>query len=71
MAQHVLACAAQDLKPVMINGRMSQSSFKRWQKFPRIARLLLGKFAVLTAQDEVIARGCGNWALKMWSRSAI
>ena len=51
----LLACAAQDLKPVMINGRMSQSSFKRWQKFPRIARLLLGKFAVLTAQDEVIA----------------
>jgi 3-deoxy-D-manno-octulosonic-acid transferase len=51
----LLACTAQGLKPVMLNGRMSQRSFKRWQKFSLTARFLLGKFAVLTAQDEVIA----------------
>jgi 3-deoxy-D-manno-octulosonic-acid transferase len=51
----IIACAARGLQPVMVNGRMSPNSFKRWQKFSKAARLLLGKFAVLTAQDEMSA----------------
>ena len=48
----ILACTAQNLRPVMINGRMSPRSFKRWRRFSSTAKYLLGQFALLTAQDE-------------------
>ncbi|MGB1107768.1 MAG: 3-deoxy-D-manno-octulosonic acid transferase [Parvibaculales bacterium] len=51
----VLACAARDLQPVMVNGRISPRSFKRWRRFAAAAKHLLGKYALLTAQDEMSA----------------
>lgn len=51
----ILACAAQNLRPVMINGRISPRSFKRWRRFSSTAKHLLDKFALLTAQDEISA----------------
>ncbi|HAT08676.1 MAG TPA: 3-deoxy-D-manno-octulosonic acid transferase, partial [Rhodobiaceae bacterium] len=51
----VLACAARDVQPVMVNGRISPSSFKRWRRFDAAAKHLLGKYALLTAQDEMSA----------------
>ncbi|MCH1568060.1 MAG: 3-deoxy-D-manno-octulosonic acid transferase [Alphaproteobacteria bacterium] len=51
----ILACAARGLEPVMVNGRMSPRSFKRWQGFGTAARFLLGKFALLSAQDTISA----------------
>lgn len=51
----VLACEAHGLKPIMLNGRMSPRSFKYWRRFGKAARFLLGKFALLTAQDDISA----------------
>jgi 3-deoxy-D-manno-octulosonic-acid transferase len=51
----ILACATQGLQPVMINGRMSPRSFKRWRRFSATAKHLLGQFSLLTAQDEMSA----------------
>lgn len=51
----ILACAARGLKPIMINGRLSPRSFRRWQRFDKAAQFLLSKFALLTAQDELSA----------------
>ena len=51
----VLACEAHGLRPIMLNGRMSPRSFKRWQRFGNTAQFLLGKFALLTAQDDISA----------------
>ncbi len=51
----VLACAARDVQPVMVNGRLSPRSFKRWRRFAATAKHLLGKYALLTAQDEMSA----------------
>ena len=51
----ILACAAQNLRPVMINGRISPRSFKRWRRFSSTAKHLLDQFALLTAQDEISA----------------
>lgn len=51
----IMACARRGLRPVMINGRMSPRSYKRWQRFSGAAQFLLGKFALLTAQDEISA----------------
>ena len=51
----ILACEAHGLRPIMLNGRMSPRSFKRWQRFGKAAQFLLGKFALLTAQDDMSA----------------
>ncbi len=51
----IIACAARGLKPVMIIGRMSPRSFKNWHRFNGAAQFLLGKFALLTAQDDISA----------------
>ena len=60
----VLACAARDLQPVMVNGRISPRSFKRWRRFSAAAKHLLGKYALLTAQDEMSATRLQQLGLK-------
>ena len=39
----------------LVNGRMSEASFERWQKRPRLARALFGRFGTVLAQSQVFA----------------
>ena len=56
--------AARDVQPVMVNGRISPRSFKRWRRFSAAAKHLLGKYALLTAQDEMSATRLQQLGLK-------
>ncbi|HEX8167881.1 MAG TPA: 3-deoxy-D-manno-octulosonic acid transferase [Beijerinckiaceae bacterium] len=40
---------------VLVNGRMSERSFRRWSRWPRAARALLGRFALCLAQGPADA----------------
>jgi 3-deoxy-D-manno-octulosonic-acid transferase len=51
----VLACAAQNLPLTMINGRLSDRSYRRWQRIPKVAQKLLSCFHLLIAQDQTTA----------------
>ena len=42
---------AQSVPAALLNARMSPTSFRRWRRFPRFARRLLGSFEVTLAQD--------------------
>ena len=56
----ILASAARRLPMVLINGRMSQRSFPRWQRMSRAIAALLGRFDVCLAQSEARCRTlCG------------
>lgn len=37
---------------ILINGRLSDRSFRRWRRWPRAARSLIGGFKLCLAQDE-------------------
>lgn len=52
----VLACAERDIPLVMINGRLSDRSFARWQKIAPVARKLLSCFSFVMAQDQTTAK---------------
>lgn len=51
----ITASAARKIPLVMLNGRLSQRSFQRWQKISAAAQHLLGHFSLLTAQDNITA----------------
>src|SRR3954467_1199357 len=51
----ILASAARRLPMVLINGRMSQRSFPRWQRVQGTISALLGKFDVCLAQSQTDA----------------
>lgn len=40
----------------LVNGRMSERSFERWQRSPRMAEALFGRLAVVLTQNETLAR---------------
>ncbi|MGD9784245.1 MAG: glycosyltransferase N-terminal domain-containing protein [Hyphomicrobiaceae bacterium] len=40
----------------VVNARMSQRSFRRWRKARRTARALLGRFRLVLAQNDLIAK---------------
>ncbi|HEX8666702.1 MAG TPA: 3-deoxy-D-manno-octulosonic acid transferase [Beijerinckiaceae bacterium] len=40
---------------VLVNGRMSERSFRRWSRVPQIARALMGRFALCLAQSPADA----------------
>ena len=46
----IMALAERDIPLVMVNGRMSDRSYQRWQKMPGIIRGLLERFALCLAQ---------------------
>ncbi len=52
----VLACSERQIPLVMINGRLSDKSFARWQKIAPVARKLLSCFSLLMAQDQTTAK---------------
>ncbi|MFQ5784752.1 MAG: 3-deoxy-D-manno-octulosonic acid transferase [Alphaproteobacteria bacterium] len=41
---------------ILVNGRMSDASFARWRRWPRLIAPLLGDFALCLAQDESAAQ---------------
>ncbi len=40
---------------LLVNARISDRSFRRWQRLPRLAAALLGRFSALTAPDAAAA----------------
>ena len=51
----VLACEAQRIDLIMINGRLSARSYERWQRIAGTARHLLSRFKLIMAQDQTTA----------------
>ncbi|MDF1632314.1 lipid IV(A) 3-deoxy-D-manno-octulosonic acid transferase [Mycoplana sp. MJR14] len=51
----ILELGARHIAQVLVNGRMSDRSFRRWKKRPAIADALFEKFALVVAQSEVDA----------------
>ena len=49
------ACQARGIKMMLMNGRMSESSFRQWQRVPRFARRVVGAFAIIQARGELDA----------------
>jgi 3-deoxy-D-manno-octulosonic-acid transferase len=55
----ILSARARRLPMVLINGRMSQRSFPRWQKFSATIGALLGSFDICLAQSDTDAERFG------------
>ena len=51
----VLEIKAQEIPLILLNGRMSKRSFKRWFKTPKMARPLIGSFDKILAQSPTDA----------------
>lgn len=52
----ILGTAARNVPLVLVNGRMSPRSYKRWKKMPGLAEPLFGRFRLILAQNEKLAR---------------
>lgn len=50
------ACSRRGLPVVLVNARLSERSFARWQRAPGMAQALLGRLALCAAQSEDDAR---------------
>ncbi|MGO4525244.1 3-deoxy-D-manno-octulosonic acid transferase [Microvirga sp. 2MCAF35] len=48
----IMALAERDIPLVMVNGRMSDRSYRRWQRMPHIIKGLLERFALCLAQTS-------------------
>ena len=53
---NLISASAARAPLILVNGRMSERSFRRWQRFPRMATDVLGRFALCLAQNEKEAR---------------
>jgi 3-deoxy-D-manno-octulosonic-acid transferase len=51
----VAATQARGIPTVLLNGRVSQRSYKRWRRWPGLIAPLLGRFALCLAQDAAQA----------------
>ena len=52
----VVESAARGIPLALVNARISQRSFRSWQRRPAMARALLGKMAIVLAQSEMLSR---------------
>ena len=52
----ILATAARDIPLSLVNARMSPRSYRRWKRLPGLAEPLFGRFRVILAQNEKLAR---------------
>jgi 3-deoxy-D-manno-octulosonic-acid transferase len=52
----VFETKAREVPLVLINGRISQSSFRKWRKRPGFSRPLFSAFSLVLAQNESLAR---------------
>ncbi len=48
----IVEAKRRDIPLVMVNGRMSERSFKRWHKLPRVSHALLSAFDLCLAQSQ-------------------
>src|SRR5713226_6096358 len=51
----VAATQARGITTILLNGRMSQRSYERWRRWPRLIAPLLGRFALCLGQDAAQA----------------
>ncbi|MSO75834.1 MAG: 3-deoxy-D-manno-octulosonic acid transferase [Alphaproteobacteria bacterium] len=56
----VMATAAAGIPMLLLNARMSTRSYARWQRWPGLAKALLGRFAVCLAQSATHAERLAN-----------
>jgi 3-deoxy-D-manno-octulosonic-acid transferase len=47
----IMTCAARNVPLILINGRMSERSYRRWRRAPRVIGALLGQFDLCLAQS--------------------
>ena len=52
----ILESSARSIPLVLINGRMTRRSFRRWRRNPGLANPLFSRFALVLAQNEDLAR---------------
>ena len=52
----IRGCAARAIPVALVNGRMSERSFARWRRAPRMARAIFDMLALCAAQSEDHAR---------------
>ena len=52
----LLETAARSIPLVLANARMSDRSYRRWRRSPRTAAALLGRFAAILAQNDMLRR---------------
>jgi 3-deoxy-D-manno-octulosonic-acid transferase len=49
------ACQARGIKMMLMNARMSEPSFRQWQRVPRFARRVVGAFSLIQARGDLDA----------------
>jgi 3-deoxy-D-manno-octulosonic-acid transferase len=52
----IVDCADREIPMVLVNGRVSERSFKRWRSLPRAIAALLGRFDLCLAQSNADAQ---------------
>ena len=52
----ILESSRRDIAMALINARMSPRSMKRWRRNARLARPLFSRFAIVLAQNDMVAR---------------
>jgi 3-deoxy-D-manno-octulosonic-acid transferase len=55
----ILTCAERDIPMILVNGRLSERSFRRWRLFPHLVAALLARFDLCLAQSRGDARRYG------------
>jgi 3-deoxy-D-manno-octulosonic-acid transferase len=56
----ILACADRNIPMILVNGRVSERSFSRWRKLPKVIAALLERFDLCLAQSSVDAERYGQ-----------
>ncbi len=52
----IVGCADREIPMILINGRVSERSFRRWRRLPRAIAALLGRFDLCLAQSNADAQ---------------
>jgi 3-deoxy-D-manno-octulosonic-acid transferase len=52
----ILGCSARKIPMILVNGRISERSFRRWRLIPRTGAALLSRFELCLAQSEAYAQ---------------
>ena len=55
----ILTCAERDIPMILVNGRLSERSFRRWRLLPHLVAALLARFDLCLAQSSGDARRYG------------
>jgi 3-deoxy-D-manno-octulosonic-acid transferase len=56
----ILTCAERDIPMILVNGRLSERSFKRWRILPQVIAALLARFDLCLAQSTGDAQRYGQ-----------